>query len=41
MEKAKVVCVMRNPRDVVVSLFHHWKIVNNYTVYTVGASIKQ
>jgi hypothetical protein len=32
LERAKVIYVTRNPRDVVISLYNHWKLVANYTV---------
>ena len=35
LEKAKVIYVTRNPRDVVLSLYNHWKIVCEYTVIIV------
>ena len=35
--QAKVVYVYRNPRDTVISFYHHWKLLANYqgkTLYT-------
>ena len=32
LSKAKVIYVTRNPRDAVVSLFNHWRIMHGYQV---------
>ncbi|KAG7158737.1 Sulfotransferase 1C4-like 3 [Homarus americanus] len=31
LEKAKVVYIARNPRDMVVSLYHHCRLINNFS----------
>ena len=35
LEKAKVIYVTRNPRDVVLSYYNHWKIWDGYSVFRI------